>query len=244
MLEILKKTYPLTASDIDCHGLCKLSALLGYLQNMATEHAELMCLDGAGLMADHNAVWMIARLDLRLSGPIAHSEDLTIHTYHRGVGKSPVIFRDFDLFRGDEPIGEATMSWVLADVDERRILKPGAIPKLVGSPKPAVVKDLIPAKIKMPPELTESMTRAVRYSDTDINGHMNNTKYADIACDAIRYDLCKGQFIAEAQINYLHECFPGDDLLILKAQADNAHYVCGTDAEGKVRFEVRLALAK
>ena len=86
------------------------------------------------------------------------------------------------------------------------------------------------------------MTRRVVYGDTDVNRHMNNMKYADIACDAIRYDLCGGQFISEVQINYLQECFPGEELLILRGEADGARYVRGTDAGGQVRFEVSLRL--
>ncbi|MCL2563930.1 MAG: thioesterase [Oscillospiraceae bacterium] len=241
MMEILKRTYPLTASDVDCHGLCRLSALLQYLQNMATEHAVILGFDGERMLTEHNAVWMMVRMHLTLDRPIVWPEELTIHTYHRGVtARTAAVYRDFDIFVEDERVGEATISWVLADIDERKILKPGQIPYLLDSPRPAVVKDRIPAKIKAPAEMTQEMVRAVTYSDTDINGHMNNTKYADVACDAIRYDLRKGQFISEVQINYLQECFPGDELLVLRGEADGVAYVRGADADGRVRFEVSL----
>jgi len=240
MKEILKKTYTLTTSDIDCHGRLRLSSLLSYLQNMATDHAELLEIDAARMMAAHNAVWMLARLHLTLDGPIRYPGALTIHTWHRGVTKGAAILRDFDIFVGDQQVGEATMSWVLADVGDRKIVKPGSVPMMVDSARPAVVKARIPEKIKTPQEMTEAMVRVVRYSDTDSNGHMNNTRYADIACDAIRYDLCAGRFFSAVQINYLHECFPGDEILVLKTEAEGVHYVRGTDAEGKVRFEVSL----
>jgi len=48
MREILTRTYPLTASDIDCHKLCKLSALLGHIQNLATDHADVLGSAGKG----------------------------------------------------------------------------------------------------------------------------------------------------------------------------------------------------
>ena len=243
MQEILKKTYPLTASDVDCHGLCRPSALLQYLQNMATEHATILEFDADRMLAEYNAVWMMARLHLTLDRPVAFPGELTIHTYHRGViERTAVVFRDFDLFVGGERVGEATASWVLADIQNRKILKPGAIPFLLESPRPPVVKDRIPAKIKAPAEMAQEVVRSVTYSDTDINGHMNNTKYVDVACDAIRYDLCKGQFISELQVNYLQECFPGDEIIVLRGAADNAHYVRGTDAAGRVRFEVCMTL--
>jgi len=243
MREILKKTVTLTASDVDCHGLLRLSALLSYLQNMATEHALLLEIDGEKMIREYNAVWMLARLHLALARPIAYPDELTIRTYHRGATRAAAIYRDFDLFVGDELIGEATMSWVLADIRERRIIKPGSIPPVADSPRPAAVKDLIPEKIKTPSEMRAAMVRPVTYSDTDINGHMNNTKYADIACDVIRFDLCRGQFISQVQINYLQECFPGDDILVQRAEAGGAHFVRGTDSAGQARFEVRIRLA-
>jgi len=243
MQEILKKTYSLTASDVDCHGLCRTSALLQYLQNMATEHAIILELDGERMMAEHNAVWMMVRLNLTLDRPIRWPEAFVIHTYHRGVTeRTAIVFRDFDIFVGEERVGEATASWVLADIQDRKILKPGHIPFLLTSPRPAEVKACVPAKIKAPREMVQEMVRTVTYSDTDINGHMNNTKYVDIACDAMRYDRCKDQFISEVQVNYVQECFPGDEIIVLQGEADGTHYVRGTDAEGHVRFEVCMTL--
>ena len=242
MREILKKTIALTASDVDNHGLCRLSALLGYMQNLATEHALLLGLGRARMLEEYHAVWMMARLHLTLDRAITALDELTIHTYHRGATKSAAVFRDFDLFIGDERIGEATISWVVADIRDRKIIRPGSVQAVVESPRPLTVKALVPEKIKAPQEMALEMMRPVYYSDADINGHMNNTKYADIACDAIRYDLRKGQFLSEVKINYLQECFPGEDILVQMGEAEGAHYVRGADAEGRARFEVRMRL--
>ena len=243
MVEILKKTCALTSADVDAHGLLRLSALLVYMQNAATEHSALMGLGRDRMEREYGAVWMMARLHLTLDRPIIHPAEFTIHTYHRGVTKSASVYRDFDFFIGDERIGEATISWVIADMRDRRIIKPGSVQAMLESPRPLVVKERVPEKIKMPEVMTEAMVRPVYYSDTDINGHMNNTKYADIACDAIRYDLCKGQFLSEVQINYLQECFPGEEILVQVGEIEGAHHVRGADAEGRARFEVRMRLA-
>ena len=244
MQEILKRQYPLTPTDIDNHRQCRLSALLGYLQNIATEHAEILGISGDKMIADHGVFWLVVRMYLKLNRPIRFGEALSVHTWHRGATKSATVHRDFDLLVGDEHIGEAVMSWVLADIKARKIVKPGSIPALAASSRPVRVKEIIPAKIKMPDTLQQAMVRPVYYSDTDLNGHMNNTKYADIACDAIQYDKYRGQFISEVQINYLHECFPGDEILVLQGEQDGVHYVCGTDAMGKNRFEVSVKLEK
>ena len=81
----------------------------------------------------------------------------------------------------------------------------------------------------------------MRYSDTDINGHVNNTRYADFACDTVRFDrMEKGTFLSEIQIGYLAECRPGEILTMQMGEMDGHTYVCGTDGEGKARFEAAL----
>ena len=81
----------------------------------------------------------------------------------------------------------------------------------------------------------------MRYSDTDINGHVNNTRYADFACDALDMDqLEQGHFLSTMQIGYLAECRPGDVLSIQTGEQEGGHYVCGLDREGKSRFEAEL----
>jgi len=242
MVEILKREYELSSSVLDNHKRLRLSALLSHMQNMATDHAEILRFDAERMTREHRAVWIMTRSLLRLKRPIRMGEVLHIHTWPRPISRSISVFRDFDLFVDGEHVGEATMSWVLADIENRRMLKPSTIPALIESPHPAVVKDVIPGKIQMPETLTPRMRRPVYYSDTDVIGHMNNTKYADIACDAIHYENCGAQFIAEMQINYLQESFPGDELAILHGAEGDAHYIRGIDGDGKSRFEVRLKL--
>ena len=244
MEETIRRSYALTASDIDGHRRLRLSSLLSFLQNIATDHAEILGIGGDRMMGEYGAFWMMVRSYLSLRRPITiEDEMLTIHTWHRGVGKTASVFRDFDIYVGDEWVGEAVASWVMVDIEARRIQKPSSFPALLEALWPAVVKDIVPAKVSMPKELTEAFRRFVWYSDTDINGHMNNTKYADVACDAIRYERCGDRFVSEMQISYLRESFPGDELGVLTASLGDDCFVRGVDSAGEVRFEVRLGLS-
>jgi len=244
MEESIRRSYALTASDIDGHRRLRLSSLLSFLQNIATDHAEILEIGGDRMMREYGAFWMMVRSYLSLRRPITLGDEVVrIHTWHRGVGKTATVFRDFDIYAGDELVGEAVASWVMVDIAARRILKPSSLSAVVNSLRPEVVKDIIPAKVSMPEALVEAFRRPVWYSDTDINGHMNNTKYADVACDAIRYEGCKDRFVSEMQISYLRESFPGDELGVLAASVGDNCFVRGVDDAGEARFEVRLGLS-
>ena len=81
----------------------------------------------------------------------------------------------------------------------------------------------------------------MRYSDTDINGHVNNIRYADFACDAVGMEsLPEDKFLASVQIGYLAECRPGDLLTVEVGESREGRYVRGLDECGKSRFEAAL----
>ena len=48
-------------------------------------------------------------------------------------------------------------------------------------------------------------------------------------------------FLTEMQLGYVAECKAGEELDILVGRMEENHFVQGTDPEGNVRFEVRMA---
>ena len=76
-------------------------------------------------------------------------------------------------------------------------------------------KDIKLHRVKLPQVFDGREERAMRYSDTDINGHVNNTRYADFVCDALRLEgLPRSRFLSELQIGYTAESRAGDVLTL------------------------------
>lgn len=242
MNEILQREFLVDSRDTDLHGLCRPSALLGYLQEMATEHSEVLGISRRVMLERHNCVWLLARLWYRLETPILRDQTLTVRTWTRGASGA-TSYRDFDLFVGDERVGEAVTSWVLADVDDRSIRRMSRMEEVVNAAVPACVKERSLSRFPMPKDLTELMTRRVYYSDTDINGHMNNTRYVDVACDAVRFDGMRGSFLAEVMVNYSRECLPGSELHILGKCEGETWFVRGADEADAAHFDTALRFA-
>ena len=107
--------------DVDGWGRCRPSAVLGYLQEAATLAAE----DGGfgrEKTLEYHAFWMLARIWFRLDRPLRWEEKVTVRTWHRG-SKTALMYRDFDLLAGGVPVGEAVSAWVLAGVEDRKLLR-------------------------------------------------------------------------------------------------------------------------
>lgn len=242
MHEVLEKNYIVDSRDSDMFGYLRTSSLLGFMQDVATDHAINLGVSRDILMDRYGAFWMMVRMWFSLRRPIRAFESITIRTWHRG-DKGASVHRDFDILADGQLIGEAVTNWIIAGLDDRRILKPASVREFVTSARPEKIKKIKPGKIVLPENMALYGTRTVHYSDADINGHMNNTRYADIACDASGLCGRESAFVSEMQIGYLSECFPGDDILVLRGVEKGYIFISGTDSKGNGKFDVRLKLS-
>ena len=227
--------------DVDGRGQCRASALLGYMQEAATQAAENGGFARDIIMGKYNGFWMLTRMWYHVNRPLRWNEELTVHTWHRG-GKGAISYRDYDLYVGEEWIGEGVSAWVLADADSRALIRLSGVTEMAETHGGELCKSMTLNKLRAPEKLEHVEQRVMRYSDTDINGHVNNTRYADFACDGVRMDcLPREKFLTEMQIGYLNECRPGEVLDIMNGTlADGRVYLCGCDENGKARFETAM----
>lgn len=243
MSVIYEQSFLVDSRDVDLTGCVRPSALLGYLQEAATVAAMNLHLSGPETREKYHCFWMIVRMWVHLDTPLRWNDTLTVRTWHRG-GKGASTYRDFDLFRDGKPIGEAVSTWVMADVDTYRLARLDTLEEFHGTDGGKNCKKILLHRVKLPPVLSGREERAMRYSDTDINGHVNNSKYADFACDALHLErLLPGKFVSEFQIGYLGQCRAGETIFVETGMQDGVCCAKGCGPEGDARFECCLKLS-
>ena len=226
--------------DADGSGICRPSALLGHMQEAATLAAEYGGFGRSWTLEETRGFWMMVRMWYQLKRPLRWGEQITIHTWHRG-GKGAMSYRDFDIYAGEEQVGEAVSAWVLADMDTHKLIKLSDVKIMQETHGGDLCKDKTLSKLRLPKEMALKEHRKMRYSDTDINGHVNNTRYADFACDALELErLPQEYFLSSMQLGYTAECRAGEEIGIHIAEEDGVYYAKGVDDAGKPRFEVQL----
>ena len=153
-------------------------------------------------------------------------------------------YRDFDLFREGKPIGQGTTVWVMADVDSRKLFRMKDLAEFRGTDGGERNKSVKLRRIPMPEVFDRRTRRDLRYSDTDINGHVNNVHYADFACDSLHLEeLGKGKFVRSLQIGYVNECRAGEAIWVDTAARGDELLARGEGEDGVERFEFALNLA-
>ena len=235
-------TYRVGARDVDLYGQCRPSAMLCLLQEAATQAAGELHLSGPEIRDRYNAFWMLARTRYELVRPILWNEPVTVKTWHRG-GKAAVMYREFDLAIKGEPVGRALSAWVLAGIDSHKLLHLNEVGEIADSSGGTLCRSDTLRKLRMPQDMAIAAERRLGYSDTDINGHVNNTRYADFFCDALGLeDLAAGKFVSQLQLCYLTECMAGETLRLRTGQDGADWCIRGESLGGEDRFHGILTL--
>lgn len=231
-----EKSYEIDTMDLDCFDHCRASALLGYLQDAAGLAAGQYGATNLEMIQKHGHCWMVVRTAFTLTRPLRWGDVLTVRTWHRG-GEKPLMYRDFELSVDGQSVGQALSIWVLVDLQTHAMTRPDCFPEFAGTDGGELIRATKLPKAKLPPVLVPAGKRLLYYSETDGNGHVNNTRYADFLCDAL--ELHKdppGTFVKEFYISYMQECKAGETLELLAGETDGQRHVLGQDAAGLHRF--------
>ena len=234
---VFEKTYLVGAGETDPSGYCRPSSLQGFLQDAATVHADILGVSREALMRDTGLYWVMVRNWYALSLPLRGGETVTVRTWHRGA-RGAQLYRDFDIEADGVQVGEAVTSWALVDRDTRRLARPSAIPALENSKAPEKVKAVLLGKLPSASGVSWVEQRRAVYSDLDVNNHVNNVRYTDYICDALRLENRTGVWLTSLQVGFLAQVNAGETLqLYTGSLPDGRLMVCGRDDGERVRFE-------
>lgn len=238
----LDMEYRVDSRDVDMFNQCRPSAVLGLLQEAATQASMALHVSGPEALEKYNALWMVNRNWVELEQPIRWNDSLTIRTWHRGAfGASS--YRDFDIYRDGEYIGQGVTSWVMVDVDTHKLLRLKDLAEFQGTDGGELMKSIKLRRVALPEEFDHRSRRDMRYSDTDINGHINNIHYADFVCDALHFErVCQGKFVRRFQLDYINECMAGETLWVDTAVRGNELFAQGVGEDGVRRFDCAITL--
>jgi len=243
MSRYYEKDFIVDSRAIDMFKQCRPSALLGCLQEAATLASLDLGASGPQVLAKYNCLWMISRNWVEMDGPLRWNDPFSVRTWHRGAAGVST-YRDFDIFRDGKPIGQGVSVWVLVDADTHKLFRMKGLEEFQGTDGGELCKSLKLRGLKLPDAFDERETRTMRYSETDINGHINNVHYADFACDALHMERRDpDKFVRSFQIDYVGECRAGESITIGTAVRDGQWLARGAGPDGDERFGFSLTLS-
>ena len=224
------------------------SALLRTTQQIATDHCDSLGLSGA-FLAEHGVAFLLAKMGVELTRDIHLGEILSVTTHpcmpRHAFYNRYTDFRDSD----GHVVARVDARWVLVDIHTRHILRNP--PEELVFPFDNWVDQEQRLALSRPTTLEPAGDACAVYSRVDVNGHLNNTYYGDILCDALPTEvwLAAGGF-RRAVLFYRQELPLGNRMELLRGRMeDGGWYVEGVLGdkrcfEGSIQFETEDGGAK
>ena len=198
-------------SDLQCDRFGRLrgASILWLVQEMAGRHCKILGVDWDTLAAK-GMFWAIIRHQVQVTRLPQKGQTIRIETWPMPTSRvaypRQVVAYDQD---GTELFRTVSV-WVLMDLHSRAMILPGKS----GVEVCGVLRggELPTPKSVSPAGQTHSQERTVRFTDLDLNGHMNNCRYLDWAYDLLPSDFHRSHTLAGFSLGYLSEAIEGDQL--------------------------------
>lgn len=204
MQKTLTERYTLRSSDCDMERRMRLDALFMLMQEGAEHHATHLGV-GHDAMLHRGLFFVLSRMHVQIDRMPLCGETL-IHTTWPGASNHFFCPRFHRITLEDgTPLVSASALWALLDTTNRKIASPLKVDLCFpdNSDLPAPVS--LPTRLPKPGDNVVLTQRTPQYTEFDINGHVNNTKYAAWICDALGSDVLSKAFIRDLTVSYEKE---------------------------------------
>lgn len=197
--------------DVDIARKVTMEGLLKYFQEAAWNHAEHLGL-GYSHLRRRSQVWMLSRMMVVVDSYPEWGQSVVACTWPRG-SKSLLALRDFELLdsKGHRLVG-ATSGWLVFNLQSRR---PQRVEPILGSIQTFPGRRAIGCEAeKLPAAQNPSVPTIlkVKYSDLDLNDHVNNATYARWILDSYPVDFHRTHRVRSLTINFLSELDENDSV--------------------------------
>lgn len=243
-LSVFKRKYHVEFSDVDFSKKLKLSSLFRYFQEVAGSHAEKLGVGFEAIKAKSNVTWVLVRIRVDVERYPLWNEDIYIDTWPQ-LPKKIESERDFYIKDATgNIIARGVSSWIIIDVDSREIRKNDEI--ATGYPQVNTERaiDCKLGKLRPFGEVEQAYKKVIGYSDIDINGHLNNTKYIDYIMDCFSMESHKRYRVKSIQVSYVNEALPGDTICLFRDISEidkNLVYIEGRNEDTEeLLFQARV----
>lgn len=223
-----RKELDLKKDDLDENGFIKTYELFHMIEDVSIAHAEVLHAGIDELMKE-NHIWVLSKLKYELRNKVDPNEKYFIETFPRP--KKAVTFgRDYYIRdEKDNIVMEGTSQWCILDFKTRKIARTDV--DFIGEYRKEKALGSSFEKIhEKEPCLVKK--HAVTEDDIDVNQHVNNCRYVELACEAVGRDV-----FSSFNIYFAKESRLGDDVYIYKEKQGEEYIVQGKFSDGTVIFQ-------
>ena len=222
---IVEHKFYIGMRDIDSKNYITDKGLLAALEDTGGIHSELAGFGIIDLPKTHK-FWMILSWHVEIIRRPKYNETITIHTWSKPC-KKIYVYRDFEVFDEDgNLIATAGSKWVFMDMDNSSIIR--ANDEMLKSYQIELEKSStdisVLDKLKEPKSYSNAVSYIINREMIDINGHVHNLDYLDLAYKALPENAYLKEF-KKIDIMYKKEIKLDEKVKCLYSNESNVHTV-------------------
>ncbi|MCQ2209454.1 MAG: thioesterase [Paludibacteraceae bacterium] len=224
--------------EVDFRGRLTFPLLINNLLNAAGHHSNDR---GFGIkqLNENKKTWVLSRIAIELTRHPINAEKVKVQTWIEGLLRSFTL-RNFTIIGEDNKIiGYARTIWAMIDSESRKPINLTGM----GLEQYVTAKDcpIDKAGKIVDPATGTTETFRVKYSDVDINQHLNSAKYVEHIIDAFTLHKFSKREIKRFEIEYIEECMFGETITLQKTELSKTEFIIILKKEdGSIACKSRL----
>lgn len=232
---IYNKKFEIRLKDIGKDNEMTNVAILNILENVAAYHSDSVGI-GVNTTKETMITWVLLDWKLNVIKRPKYGHTLNATTWARYANKC-YSYRDFEIYDDSNNLCViATSKWLLIDLAKNKLAKidDDLIQRYEPEYGKSVFNILELDKLNAPQTYKSNYQYTTCRSDIDVNKHMHNLRYLDLAYEALPYEVYNGQAFNDVRITYKKEVKLGDVLNCKYCFVNNKHIVGIYNNEGNI----------
>lgn len=231
---IYKEKFKLGLKDIGKDNKIKNRAILECLENIGSYHSDIAGY-GANDTKRTKVSWILLEWKLQVLDRPTYGNELEIHTWARGINKF-FTYRDYEIYNKDNKLcAIATSKWALINIETGKLAR--LTEEIINKYNPEdkyVFSEPDIEKLELPNESDSLLEYTVIRKDIDINKHMHNLYYLDLAYEALPEEIYEKRPFDNVRITYKKEIKLGDVVKCEYSQSNNKYTVVIKSEDEKI----------
>lgn len=214
---VWERSFEITASMVNLNGNLGIFGLINYLQDISYLHGSILGY-GYDQLIEKNIIVVALGQKIKMKRWPRLGDKISFKTWLRPISHK-VLYRDVEVFLGNELIGECSLSFALINKDLKKMVSPAQFSDLSAVTFEKVL-GLTANKIELEENLHLVDERKVRITDLDFHHHVNNTKYTYWALDSLDIEVHKNFLVSDFEINFISEAKLGESIQIYRSRVE------------------------
>ena len=239
---IFNEKVKIQLKDIEKGNYIKNKGILEILENVATHHSDLVGY-GPNSIEEKGISWILLDWKIKVIKRPKYGQTLSINTWGR-TKKKVYTYRDFEMYDENNNLCViGTSKWAIVNIHTGKLEKitDEIYEKYQIEDKSVFGIDEL-EKIKEQKEYSKELVYQVCRRDIDLNNHMHNLYYLDLAYEVLPEDVYKKRPFNEFRINYKKEVKLGDIIKCRYTFSNNEHIITICDNDDCNRIHAIIVL--